>query len=350
MVWAEPGTALFGRGKSLMEQRGSTDPAGALEILEAVAPIAPKGEDLNAVRRTLLEKLVATQPNEPEVVSRLAAVFEVQGEIERAVALLQPLRARLGTTEGTRILGLAYARRGQVESALALLRPHIRARLESFRVAESDWKSAMRTSSRRVVDRLIANPLRFDSGWSESEKNERMLKHMDNLRNADPEFEQVQQRWRSERALVPVALELGTMLLTHAQSLPDRKSRENELDEAEKLFMDVAGLSGAGDADQSRLRLAEVHYWRNKPHDGQALIDQVLEGGTRMDRLFSRPMPPVGSPCRLNCLERRRAAAHSPVVLGRPEPTARGTGTRSGTWRPGHRSAGPAPVRDPHTV
>ena len=76
-----------------MNQRGSTDPAGRSGILEAVAPLAPKGDDVNAVRRGLLEPLVAAHPDDPELASRLAAVYEAQGQDERAVAMLEPLRA-----------------------------------------------------------------------------------------------------------------------------------------------------------------------------------------------------------------------------------------------------------------
>ena len=35
------------------------------------------------------------------------------------------------------------------------------------------------------------------------------------------------------------------------------------------------------DADRHRLRLAEVYYWRGKPHDGRAVIDTVLDGKGR---------------------------------------------------------------------
>ena len=73
--------------------------------------------------RDLLEKLIAAQPDDPELLSRLAVVFETQGQEERSIRLLEPIRERIGTTEGARILGLADAQRRPSRAGLEVASP-----------------------------------------------------------------------------------------------------------------------------------------------------------------------------------------------------------------------------------
>ena len=101
----------------VQSQRGGADPAGALAILEAIAPLAPQADDLNSGPPRPARGARAAHPGDPELSSRLAAVYEAQGQEERAVALLEPIRRPLGTTEGARILGLADAHHDRVEPA-----------------------------------------------------------------------------------------------------------------------------------------------------------------------------------------------------------------------------------------
>jgi tetratricopeptide (TPR) repeat protein len=331
--WPEPPEALYQQGTALMDRRGVTDPAGALEILEAVAPLAPEGEDLNTARRGLLEKLVAARPGEVEPVSRLAAVHEAQGEDELAVALLEPLRARLGTTEGARILGLADVRRGRVESALALLRPYTHAHLEALHAAEEAVKAAQQSAPKRHLDKFLAIRVPHDPHLSKDEQLKETLKFFDDLYAGDPTIEQTRRRRRDESSVVPVALELGTVLVKHARGQPDRKARESELDEAEKLLLEVVRLTGEGklsldfplpsgldDPDRDRLNLAEVYYWEGKPRDAQAIIDQVLATRNRAPGLLlrvSRLLRRVGS------TDEARALSEEAYKTG-PNPAFRG--------------------------
>jgi predicted negative regulator of RcsB-dependent stress response len=278
--WSETPEALYARGKAMMGPRGSTDPLGALAILEVIAPLAPKGDDLNAVRRGLLEPQVAAHPDDPELVSRLATVYESQGQVSRAVAMLEPLRARLGTTEGARILGLADVRRGRVDPALDLLRPYTRARLESFQAAETALTSAFETARKRVFDQLKAGP---PPDFSVDDEDYLKTYLVDRIK-ADPVIDQAQQLMLRESSVVPVALELGLILVEHAQGQTDPKSRKDELDEAEKVFLAVGRL--AGQNDTYRLNLARVYYWQGKHGEGRALFDEVLKAQKRDPKLL----------------------------------------------------------------
>jgi tetratricopeptide (TPR) repeat protein len=99
-----------------------------------------------------------------------------------------------------------------------------------------------------------------------------------------PEVEQAQQRMLRESSVVPVALELGMLLLEHAQGRPDPKSRKEELDEAEKVFLSVGRLARENDA--YRLNLAQVYYWQGKHREGRALFDEVLAARKRDPKLL----------------------------------------------------------------
>ena len=162
------------------------------------------------------------------------------------------------------------------------------------------------------MDRLLASPSRFDPTSSRNELVNRTLKYYEDLYAGDPEIEQARRRRFAESAVVPVALELGAILLKHAQSQPDRKSRESELDEAEKLFLEVVRLTGEGklslefalptgtsDPEGDRLNLAEVRYWQGRPREGRTLIDEVLAARNRHPGMLlrvSRLLRRVGSP------------------------------------------------------
>ncbi len=272
----------------MIERCRSTDPRGALAILEAIAPLAPKGEDVNAARLGLLESLVAASPGDMDLVSRLAAVYEAQGQGERALAILEPLRGKLGTTEGARILGLADAQRGRHDQALALLRPYTRARLDTFHAAETAWTSAHEAAQKRAIEQLKAGAADFDADRyrrsSNAEQSAQIEQYLSAKIKGDPAIDQAQERMLRESSVVPVALELGMILLEHAQKQADPKARKDELEEAEKTFLAVGRLAGKDDA--YRLKLAEVYYWQGKHREGHALFDEVIKARGRDPKLL----------------------------------------------------------------
>ena len=287
--WPEKPQEIYGRGMALMNQHAATDPRGAVSILDAIAPLAPKGEDLHAIRRELLEKAVASAPDDSDLASQLAAVYEAQGQEARCASLLEVHRGRLGTTEGARILGLIDARQGRLQPSLALLRPYTRTRLDRFHAAEQKLKSAVTAAQKKVIDRLESQrPDDFDvAGYQRATTAEqtRMLENYvaGKLKN-DPSIDAAEQEMLQESSIVPVALELGMILLQHAQTLTDPKNRKEELEEAEKTFLAVGRL--AGETEEFRLNLAQVYYWQGKHKEGRALFDEVLKARKRDPKLL----------------------------------------------------------------
>ncbi len=87
-----------------------------------------------------------------------------------------------------------------------------------------------------------------------------------------------------ESSVVSVALELGLILLEHAQGQTDPKSRKAHLDEAEKVFLAVGRL--AQQNDTYRLNLARVYYWQGKHKAGRALFDEVLKAQKRDPKML----------------------------------------------------------------
>ena len=137
---------------------------------------------------------------------------------------MDPSAAQLGTTEGARILGLADARLGRLDQALALLRPYTRDHLESFQAARTVVNSAITSAPGHIIKELVATSIReHESFQSVKEQYGDLSKYIDSRMKSDPAFQQAEQRMLRESSVVPVALELGRLLREHAQRQIDSK-------------------------------------------------------------------------------------------------------------------------------
>lgn len=74
--------------------------------------------------------------------------------------------------------------------------------------------------------------------------------------------------------VVPVALDLGIVMLRRAQEMSDPAARQAELEKAEKTFLAIR--SAAGESDEYRLFLGQVYYWLGRHDEGRALFDELL--------------------------------------------------------------------------
>jgi hypothetical protein len=106
---------------------------------------------LKTLRSRHIEALVARDANDVAAVSRLAAICEADGDMERCQQLLAPLEDRLGDTEGARILGQIYAGQGNFEKSHALLGPYTEQRLTRLHAAEQDFENVFTAAQRRVI-------------------------------------------------------------------------------------------------------------------------------------------------------------------------------------------------------
>jgi tetratricopeptide (TPR) repeat protein len=275
---------LFERGKALASEHADSKPRGALALLESVAPLASKVEDLLALRRRLLERLVKDNPRDAELASRLAVVYESLGDRDRCEALLSPHAIRLGNLEGAAILGRLFARQGKYQQAFDLLNPFVEGRLPRLHSAERDYAAALKTAQQKVFEQLEARQAPgFDypryQAANEAEKRTLVGNYIDAQVRDDPSISGALRALREQTSVVPAALDLGIVRLQRAQSLPDPAARRAELENAEKTFLSIRGVAGGTDA--YRLFLGQVYYWLGKTAEGRKLFDELIQAKNR---------------------------------------------------------------------
>lgn len=297
---AEAATAVF-RTAQRMQQRGRTlprvldsglawvtqhaeaDPRAALEVLEIIAPFG-QAEALNPRRRELLERLVVSEPGNADLASQLGVVYEAQGELAKCEPLLAPHQRQLGVREGARILGQIYAHQSKFEPAHALLLPYVEGRLKQLRAAEAAYAAAVKQVQKQAVDQLqtgLAPGFAYDRYQKASKGDKETLvdEYVTGKIKSDPAVKKALEAISSEARVVPVAIDLGIVILRRAQDGADPNVRREELEKAEKMFLAVRGL--AGESDQYRLYLGQVYYWLGKHDAGRKLFDELLASKKR---------------------------------------------------------------------
>jgi tetratricopeptide (TPR) repeat protein len=287
--WPSKAADLYSSGMARVNALAASDPRGAVLILDAVSPLAPRGDEPGALARELLERVVASSPDDVDMVARLALVYEAENQSERCRKLLEPLRAKLGDSEGSRILGQIDARDGKVEPALVLLRAYTDPRLERFRGAEVRLADAIRTAQDRVINRLKKRDADdFDYAAArnagESETQAMVIAYVERHLKDDPAIKRREEAVEAEARVAPVALELGMLLLQHAQGLTDPEARKRELAEAESTFLAIQRL--VGENPEYQLSLGQVYYWEGKPREGRAEFDKLLAARKRAPELL----------------------------------------------------------------
>lgn len=275
---------LFERGAKAAAAVSQADPAGALEIIEVIAPFAPSPRDHLAPRRAYLERLVASQPADVGLASRLAVVYEGLGERERCEKLLAPHAKSLGEREGAAILGRLYASQGKPDRAFALLEPFVSARLPRLHAAEKDYRASIDTVQKLALDELRrGNAPGFDYDKYKAAGNDeqgRMVGAFVQARMKDNvAITSALDTLRAQRAVVPATLDLGIVRLQLARAVPDPAKRRAALEAAEKTFLSVRNL--AGETPEYRLFLGQVYYWLGKHAEGRKLFDKLLDDQKR---------------------------------------------------------------------
>ncbi|OAI48398.1 hypothetical protein AYO44_07125 [Planctomycetaceae bacterium SCGC AG-212-F19] len=275
---------LFAKGSALVNQHAPVDAKGALALLEAIAPLAPQPDAVLAQRRDLLEILVKQQPDDPELASRLAVLYESQNEGARCEALLAPHAQRLGSMEGARILGHIYATQGKHEQGYALLQPYIDARLPKMHAAEQAFRDALKQAQQQALNDLKSGKAAgFDYGRhrnaNQAAQDTMVNDFIDRRLRDNPAMKKAQQDMTREAPVVGASLDLGIVRLHRAQSMADPAARRAELESAEKTFLAIRSMAGQDDA--YRMYLGQVYYWLDKSDEGRKLFDELLAAQKR---------------------------------------------------------------------
>ena len=87
-------------------------------------------------------------------------------------------------------------------------------------------------------------------------------------------------------SVVPAALDLGMLLLEHAQSVSDPDIRKKELAEAEQTLISINSM--AEHESRYQLSLGQVYYWEGKTREGRAEFDKVLASVNRAPEMVLR--------------------------------------------------------------
>jgi hypothetical protein len=254
-----------------------SEPA-AMAVLDAAALVAEPGGFADQ-RQRLFAAAHARDAGDPWAATGLALAAEATGDRGRCQALLEPCLARLGDSEGARILGRIYAGLGRTAESQRLLRPYVDARLGELRTAATGLEKAHEAAVQAAFAQL--NSQGADPAWyrayADADKagKERMAQEWVAARlRTDPAIAAAQRRLGAAAPVVSVALDFGIACIQQAQGFADPAQREAMLREAEQVFLAIRSV--AGETDAYRLWMAQVDYWLGKPAEGRALLDELL--------------------------------------------------------------------------
>jgi hypothetical protein len=272
------------KGLQLASQKGDSDPRSALAILDEVRPLVNDTRKIDDKRLPLLQKWAAAEPSNMEAIIPLASLLEQQNKLDEAKKLLMPIKAQLGDGEGARVLGTILGREGDYDGAYAMLWPYVKTRLDNFHAAEKTAGDTIKRIWDREIHLLDTHKgpedfyTRYDAASSDQQQT--MVHEYVNAQiKDDPDFLNTQETLEREATVVPVALELGIVMLQRAQGQTDPAVRKTQLEATEQVFLAVGGV--AGKTDEYRLTLGQVYYWLGKQADGRKLFDDYLAAKNR---------------------------------------------------------------------
>ncbi|MFT5127249.1 MAG: tetratricopeptide (TPR) repeat protein, partial [Rhodothermales bacterium] len=164
------------------------------------------------------------------------------------------------------------------------------ARLEAYHKAEANFETASARSWKSHMKALENG--KAGSSWykkyeaaSEDQQGAMVQEWIGKQMENDSGLVGHRQRFIDAASVVPHAMDLGILLLQHAQGLEDADVRRAELESSEAIFMSVQGA--AGDNPQYQLFLGQVKYWLGKSAEGEALFTQFLSSGDPDEPPFS---------------------------------------------------------------
>jgi len=284
--WVTQPGQVYAQVRRLVQQYSQTDPAAALKVLDLSQGFVPEAsvEDHSSIRFDLLEKVVAADPENVELVSELAMTYEARGDVEEARRLLQPLRDRLGDSEGARILGQILVNEGDYENAYALLSPYCDSHLKELQQAEANYDERLEsiwTTEVENVNQGLAPQSFYDRAnmATDDEIDVMVREYVEQKVRQNEEMKRLQAQLLTAAEITPVALDLGFLQLQRGQAMTDPAEKEAELLKAEKTFLSIQGY--ASESDEFRLSLGQVYFWLGKQEEGNKLFEEQLTAHNR---------------------------------------------------------------------
>jgi hypothetical protein len=270
---------LFADAKARFVGLQAASPVQAHQVFHAIAGLAGDDAAFQALDEPLLVAVLGKDAGNVDAVDELARMRFDRGERDPALALLKTVEKNLGSREGARILGQAYAAQGDHEHAYPLLAAYMGDRLKDLDAAEKHYLGLQKSLMQAEFDKLKGGNgdpafyARLEKAPEDQQQalvEEQIAKRL----HGNRALESAMQDYRDKAAIVPVAIDYGSVLLRRAETMADAQARNTELKRAESTFLSIRVL--AGDSDEYRLYLGQVYYWLGKHAQGHQQFDDLL--------------------------------------------------------------------------
>jgi tetratricopeptide (TPR) repeat protein len=228
----------------------------------------------------LLETIYKNNKDSFSIAQKYAALEERLNRCAACIEILEPHTEQLGTSEGARILGQAFAQQRKIDEAYALLSPYVEIHIKNYHSSEEQYNQALQKVWEDTIEYLNSGnaPASFYTEYdnaSEQEQGQMVDDFYIKRRDSSAIVAAAEKRYLESTGVVPVALDLGMVLLNRASMESDSDSRNSLLQQAESTFLSVKNY--AGDSDEFQLYLGQVYYWLGKEESGDALFAELLE-------------------------------------------------------------------------
>jgi tetratricopeptide (TPR) repeat protein len=267
--------------KALVAAEKCSEPKDAEIILSALKPSTADLVRVHQALRKALESIHAAQPDDRETRVKLALIREEFGDVDGALALLEPAADQLGDGEGARLYGTMLLGEGRAAEALPHLERYVTPRLAEWRKLEGALDRAYEGAQEAALKRLDheAGFRRRYEAASEAEQQRMVQEYLANEVPKDSDFIAVRNRYQAESKIVPTIMDLGVARLRVAQAEKDPAVRKDLLKKAEDAFLALQGA--AGETDEYRLFLGQVYFWSDREPEGRKLFDELLASKKR---------------------------------------------------------------------
>lgn len=255
-------------------------PDRGLEVAERLKILDPGHKGLPALGLKLLERVVATQPENTPRAVELALIYEKDEQLEEAGKLLAPHRRKLGVTEGARLLGQINLSDGDYEGAFQLLGPYVKSKMDLLHRTEKSYTNTLNNISQAAIKRLedgLASKSWYDryNAASETEKGNMVDEYVGQFMKNDARYKRAVANMETANEFVNVALDLGVAQLNRAQGIADPKARKSALNDARKTFLSIQSF--AGQSNEYLLFMGQVNYWLGNAAEGREQFEQLME-------------------------------------------------------------------------
>ncbi|MEK7953910.1 tetratricopeptide repeat protein [Luteolibacter soli] len=261
-----------------------SDPKDAERILAALRPSPTDLVRVHEALRKALESIHKAEPDNRETRIKLALMREEFGEVDGALALLEPAADKLGDGEGARLYGNLLMGEGRVAEALPHLERYVTPRMAQWKTLESAVDRSYEAAQKKALDRLNRDNgaasfrKRYDA--ASAQEQERMVQeYLSTEVPKDPDFIASREHYQAEAKIVPSIMDLGVARLRMAQAEKDPAARKELLKKSEEAFL--ALRSSAGETDEYRLFLGQVYFWSDREPEGRKLFDELLASKKR---------------------------------------------------------------------